>query len=162
MKKIILYFIFISFSLNANAETILLKCVYKFIDEKRPSNEIGDETLYEFDLNAKTYIVSENEIKYYMISNFSDTYYTSYVRINRFTGDFIQESAEVKKKEIQPLLDNNTPQNQMVQQDEYTFKLIEGITSRNFFANKYSDLSFNKKPMWLRYELKCDKAKKKF
>ena len=50
----------------------------------------------------------------------------------------------------------------MVQQDEYTFKLIEGITSRNFFANKYSDLSFNKKPTWLRYELKCDKAKKKF
>ena len=163
MKKIIgiIFLSFLSIN-NSSAKTILLNCEYTHIDEKDPFLKVGEETLYEFNLKSKSIIVTNREIKLYLVTDYGDTQYTGYIKIDRFTGNLIQKSAEVPRNEIKKLLDEDIINKQMLFQDEETYEVIEKITNNRFYKNKASKLSYFEKPFWLEYNLKCNKAKKKF
>lgn len=149
-------------SSNAYAEVLRLKCTYKSIDEQYPGSKVGDTTLWTYDLKDKQYVVSDDYIRFYLVSKILDMHYVHFTEINRYSGKLIFKSAEIPKEEFEELLKLNIYKKQMFEQDEETFYKIKGLTNLWFLKNKTAPLDFIEKPTWIEYELDCEKAKKQF
>ena len=149
-------------STSSYAEILKLKCTYKYIDEKFPNYEVGDTVFYDYDLNSKMYVVTDDYIRFYLVSIIDDSHYVHFDEIYRYSGEQISKSAEIPKEEIEELLKLNIYKKQIFEQDEETFYKIRGLTNKWFFKNKRSPLDYMKKPMWLEHKLDCEKAKKQF
>ena len=162
MKKLVFMFFLTLLSTSSYAEVLKLKCTYKSIDEKFPNYEVGDTVFYDYDLNSKMYVVTDDYIRFYLVSIIDDSHYVHFDEIYRYSGEQISKSAEIPKEEIEELLKLNIYKKQIFEQDEETFYKIRGLTNKWFFKNKRSPLDYMKKPMWLEHKLDCEKAKKQF
>ena len=162
MKKLVFMFFLTLLSTSSYAEILKLKCTYKYIDEKFPNYEVGDTVFYDYDLNSKMYVVTDDYIRFYLVSIIDDSHYVHFDEIYRYSGEQISKSAEIPKEEIEELLKLNIYKKQIFEQDEETFYKIRGLTNKWFFKNKRSPLDYMKKPMWLEHKLDCEKAKKQF
>tara|TARA_B100001964_G_C13724181_1_gene375928 strand:+ start:12 stop:503 length:492 start_codon:yes stop_codon:yes gene_type:complete len=147
---------------NAYAEVLKLKCTYKYVDEKSPNFKVGDSIFYDYDLNSKGYVITDDYIRFYLVSKFKDSHYVTFNEIYRYSGEQISKSAEIPKEEIEELLKLNIYKQQIFEQNEKTFYKIKILTNKWFFKNKHSPLDYMKKPMWLEHRLDCEKAKKQF
>ena len=154
MKKI--FFISLLFFLLNNTafgEILKIECTVKDIDEKGKFYKVGDKTVWTYDLKSKKFILTDDFIKHYNLSKIKDKYYAQYIRIFRYTGEFIQKTAEVSKDQLKDLLthdfNNQTPE---------VFDQFFYLVNDQFIKNKKS----RKKTYWQLYKMDCIKAQKKF
>ena len=108
MKKILLI-ILLSLLLNNKVfgETLKIECTVKYIDEKNQLYKIGDKTIWTYDLKSKKFLFSDDFIRQYNLIKIENKYYAQYTRIFRYTGEFIQKTAEVPETEIKDLLEHD-------------------------------------------------------
>ena len=153
MKISALFLIFFFFSFKtAVAETLKIECTVKYIDEKNQLYKVGDKTIWTYDLKSKKFLFSDDFIRQYNLIKIEDKYYAQYTRIFRYTGEFLQKTAEIPEPEIKDLLEhdfnNQTPE---------FFEKIFYLANTHFIKNKKS-----KKLYWQEYRKDCVKAKKRF
>ena len=130
MKKLVFMFFLTLLSTSSYAEILKLKCTYKYIDEKFPNYEVGDTVFYDYDLNSKMYVVTDDYIRFYLVSIIDDSHYVHFDEIYRYSGEQISKSAEIPKEEIEELLKLNIYKKQIFEQDEETFYKIRGLTNK--------------------------------
>ena len=153
MKKI-LFITLLFFLLNNKVfgETLKIECTVKYIDEKNQLYKIGDKTIWTYDLESKKFLFSDDFIRQYNLIKIEDKYYAQYIRIFRYTGEFLQKTAEVPEPEIKDLLEHD-----FNNQTSEMFEKIFYLTNTHFPKNKKS-----KKLYWQEYRKDCVKAKKRF
>ena len=142
---------FISFK-TAVAETLKIECTVKYIDERSKIYEVGDKTVWTYDLKSKKFILTDDFIRHYNLTKIEDRFYAQYIKIFRYTGEFIQKTAEVTEDQLRDLLtqdlDNQTPE---------VFDKIFFLVNNQFIKNKKS-----KKTYWQSYKMDCVKAERRF
>ena len=153
MKKIL--FITLLFLLLNNkvfGETLKIECTVKYIDEKNQLYKIGDKTIWTYDLKSKKFLFTDDFIKQYNLIKIEDKYFAQYIRIFRYTGEFLQKTVEVPETELKDLLthdfNNQTPE---------VFQKMFVLVNTHFLKNKKS-----KKLYWQEYRKNCVKAQKRF
>ena len=105
MKKI-LFITLLFFLLNNKVfgETLKIECTVKYIDERSKIYEVGDKTVWTYDLKSKKFILTDDFIRHYNLTKIEDKFYAQYIRIFRYTGEFIQKTTEVSEDQIKDLL----------------------------------------------------------
>ena len=154
MKKIFfLSFMFLVLNNAAFGKELKIECTVKKIDEKGNYYQIGDKTIWTYDLKSKEYIVTDDFIRHYNLAQIDDKYFLQFLQIFRYTGEFVQKSAEIPESQLQDYL-NIDYENQ----DSDTFKKVFSKVNEFFFANKASKQNV----YWQEYIMDCIKAEKKF
>ena len=141
---------FISFK-TAVAETLKIECTVKYIDERSKIYEVGDKTVWTYDLKSKKFILTDDFIRHYNLTKIEDKFYAQYIRIFRYTGEFIQKTTEVSEDQIKDLLTQD-----FSNQTKEVYDKVVLLVNKNFSKNK------KKKLYWQEYRKDCVKAKKKF
>ena len=158
MKKIFLISIFIVSGVlisgaKVNAKELKIECVVKKTDEKGKFYNEGDKTIWTYDLSSKKYIITDDFIRHYNLAKIEDKFFLQYVKIFRYTGEFIQKSAEIPKDQLKDLL-NVDYKNQNPEIYDKVFFLVNEF----FLKNKASKDNF----YWQEYIMDCVKAQKRF
>ena len=153
MKKIL--FITLLFLLLNNkvfGETLKIECTVKYIDEKNQLYKIGDKTIWTYNVKSKKFLFTDDFIRQYNLIKIEDKYFAQYIRIFRYTGEFLQKTVEVPETELKDLLthdfNNQTPE---------VFQKMFVLVNTHFLKNKKS-----KKLYWQEYRKNCVKAQKRF
>ena len=141
---------FISFK-TAVAETLKIECTVKYIDERSKIYKVGDKTVWTYDLKSKKFILTDDFIRHYNLTKIEDKFYAQYIRIFRYTGEFIQKTTEVSEDQIKDLLTQD-----FSNQTQEVYDKVVLLVNKNFSKNK------KKKLYWQEYRKDCIKAKKKF
>ena len=154
MRTFTLFIILFFFSFKtAVAEILKIECTVKDIDEKGEFYKVGDKTVWTYDLKSKKYIFTDDFIRHYNLTKIEDKYYAQYIRIFRYTGEFLQKTAEVPEDQLKDLLThdfkNQTPE---------VFDKIFYLVNDQFIKNKKS----KKKTYWQLYKMDCVKAERRF
>ena len=153
MRIFALFLILFFFSFKtAVAETLKIECTVKYIDEKKALYKIGDITIWTYDLKSKKFLFSDDFIRQYNLIKIENKYYAQYTRIFRYTGEFLQKTAEVPETEIKDLLEHD-----FNSQTPEVFEKVFYLTNTHFPKNKKS-----RKLYWQEYRKDCVKAKKRF
>ena len=154
MKKIFfLSFVFLLLNNKAFGKELKIECTVKKIDEKGNFYQIGDKTIWNYDLNSKKYIYTDDFIRHYNLAKIEDKYFLQYIKIFRYTGEFIQKTSEIPKDQLQDFL-NIDYENQ----NSETFDKVFSKVNNFFFKNKASKQNV----YWQEYIMDCIKAKKRF
>lgn len=153
MRTFTLFLILFFFSFKtAVAETLKIECTVNDIDEKGGFYKVGDKTVWTYDLKSKKFILTDDFIRHYNLTKIEDRFYAQYIKIFRYTGEFIQKTAEVTEDQLTDLLtqdlDNQTPE---------VFDKIFFLVNNQFIKNKKS-----KKTYWQSYKMNCVKAERRF
>ena len=105
MKKIFfLSFVFLLLNNTAFGKELKIECTVKKTDEKGNFYQIGDKTIWNYDLNSKKYIYTDDFIRHYNLAKIEDKYFLQYIKIFRYTGEFIQKTSEIPKDQLQDFL----------------------------------------------------------
>ena len=153
MRIFALFLILFFFSFkNAVAETLKIECTVKYIDEKNELYKVGDKTIWTYDLKSKKFLFSDDFIRQYNLIKIEDKYFAQYIRIFRYTGEFLQKTVEVPETEIKDLLTHD-----FNKQAPEVFEKMFFLISNRFPKNKKS-----KKLYWQEYRKDCVKAQKRF
>ena len=152
MKKI-LFITLLSLLLNNKVfgETLKIECTVKYIDERSKIYKVGDKTVWTYDLKSKKFILTDDFIRHYNLTKIEDKFYAQYIRIFRYTGEFIQKTTEVSEDQIKDLLTQD-----FSNQTQEVYDKVVLLVNKNFSKNK------KKKLYWQEYRKDCIKAKKKF
>ena len=154
MKKIlIISLLFFLLNNMAFGKELKIECTVKKIDEKGNFYKIGDKTIWTYDLSSKKYIVTDDFIRHYHLAKIKDKYFLQFIQIFRYTGEFIQKSAEIPEDQLQDFL-NIDYENQ----NSETFDKVFSKVNNSFFVNKASKQNV----YWQEYIMDCIKAQKKF
>jgi len=154
MKKIFfLSFIFLVLNNVALGKELKIECTVKNIDDKGNYYQIGDKTIWTYDLRSKKYIVTDDFIRFYNLAKIKDKYFLQYSQIFRYTGEFIQKSIDIPEDKIKDLL-NIDSENQNLE----TFNKIFFLVNDFFVKNKISKQNV----YWQEYIMDCIKAQKRF
>ena len=153
MRIFVLFLILFFFNFKtAVAETLKIECTVKYIDEKNELYKIGDKTIWTYDLKSKKFLFSDDFIRQYNVIKIEDKYFAQYIRIFRYTGEFVQKTVEVPEAELKDLsshnFNNQTPE---------VFQKMFVLVNTHFLKNKKS-----KKLYWQEYRKNCVKAQKIF
>ena len=153
MRILVLFLILFFFNFKtAVAETLKIECTVKYIDEKKALYKIGDITIWTYDLKSKKFLFSDDFIRQYNVIKIEDKYFAQYIRIFRYTGEFVQKTVEVPETELKDLsshnFNNQTPE---------VFQKMFVLVNTHFLKNKKS-----KKLYWQEYRKNCVKAQKIF
>ena len=152
MRIFALFLILFFFSFkNAVAETLKIECTVSDIDEKGGLYKVGDKTVWTYDLKSKKFILTDDFIRHYNLTKIEDKFYAQYIRIFRYTGEFIQKTTEVSEDQIKDLLTQD-----FSNQTKEVYDKVVLLVNKNFSKNK------KKKLYWQEYRKDCVKAKKKF
>ena len=153
MKKIF-FITLLSLLLNNTVfgETLKIECTVKYIDEKNELYKVGDKTIWTYDLKSKKFLFSDDFIRQYNLIKIEDKYFAQYIRIFRYTGEFLQKTVEVPETEIKDLLTHD-----FNKQTPEVFEKMFFLISNRFPKNKKS-----KKLYWQEYRKDCVKAQKRF
>ena len=153
MRIFALFLILFFFNFKtAVAETLKIECTVKYIDEKKALYKIGDITIWTYDLKSKKFLFSDDFIRQYNLIKIEDKYFAQYIRIFRYTGEFLQKTVEVPETEIKDLLTHD-----FNKQTPEVFEKMFFLISNRFPKNKKS-----KKLYWQEYRKDCVKAQKRF
>ena len=153
MRIFALFLILFFFSFKtAVAETLKIECTVKYIDEKNELYKIGDKTIWTYDLKSKKFLFSDDFIRQYNVIKIEDKYFAQYIRIFRYTGEFVQKTVEVPVAELNDLSSHNFN----IQTPE-VFQKMFVLVNTHFLRNKKS-----KKFYWQEYRKNCVKAQKIF
>ena len=158
MKKIFLISIFIVTGIlisgaKVNAEELKIECTVKKTDEKGKFYNEGDKTIWTYDLSSKKYIITEDFIRHYNLAKIEDKFFLQYVKIFRYTGEFIQKSAEIPKDQLKDLLNVDYKN-----QNPETYDKVFFLVNEFFLKNKASKDNV----YWQEYIMDCVKAQKRF
>jgi hypothetical protein len=106
MKKIFfLSFVFLLLNNTAFGKELKIECEVKNVDEKGNFYKIGDKTVWTYDLSSKKYIVNDDFIRHYHLANIKGKYFLQFIQIFRYTGQFIQKTAEIPEDQLQDFID---------------------------------------------------------
>ena len=98
MKKLFFIFlIFFLFNNTAFGKELKIECTVKKTDEKGNFYQIGDKTVWTYDLSSKKYIVTDDFIKHYHLAKIKDKYFLQFIQIFRYTGQFVQKTYKTKQ-----------------------------------------------------------------
>ena len=154
MRKIFfISFVFLLLNNFANAKELKIECTVKKTDEKGNFYKEGDKTIWTYDLSSKKYLITDDFIKHYNLAKIEDKFFLQYVKIFRYTGEFIQKSAEIPEDQLKDLL-NVDYKNQNPEMFEKVFLMVNDF----FFRNKASKQNV----YWQEYTMDCVKAQKRF
>jgi hypothetical protein len=154
MRKIFfISFVFLLLNNFANAKELKIECTVKKTDEKGNFYKEGDKTIWTYDLSSKKYLITDDFIKHYNLAKIEDKFFLQYVKIFRYTGEFIQKSAEIPEDQLKDLL-NVDYKNQNSETYDKVFFLVNDF----FLKNKASKQNV----YWQEYIMNCIKAKKRF
>ena len=152
MRIFALFIILLFFNFKtAVAETLKIECTVNDIDEKGGFYKVGDKTVWTYDLKSKKFILTDDFIRHYNLTKIEDKFYAQYIRIFRYTGEFIQKTTEVSEDQIKDLLTQD-----FSNQTQEVYDKVVLLVNKNFSKNK------KKKLYWQEYRKDCIKAKKKF
>lgn len=152
-KKFLITLILIIFNNTSYAQELKLECTVKKIDEKGNFYQIGDKTIWNYDLNSKKYIITDDFIRHYNLAKIENKYFLQYIKIFRYTGEFIQKSSEIPEDQLKDLI-NADYENQNPETFEKIFLMVNDF----FYKNKASKQNV----YWQEYIMDCIKAQKKF
>ena len=154
MKKIFfLSFVFLLLNNTAFGKELKIECEVKNVDEKGNFYKIGDKTVWTYDLSSKKYIVNDDFIRHYHLANIKGKYFLQFIQIFRYTGQFIQKSAEIPEDQLQDFIDLDYE----IQNSE-TFEKVFSKVNSFFFKNKASKQNV----YWQEYIMDCKKAQRRF
>lgn len=154
MRKIFfISFVFLLLNNFANAKELKIECTVKKTDEKGNFYKEGDKTIWTYDLSSKKYLITDDFIRHYNLAKIEDKFFLQYVKIFRYTGEFIQKSAEIPEDQLKDLL-NVDYKNQNSETYDKVFFLVNDF----FLKNKASKDNV----YWQEYIMNCIKAKKRF
>ena len=154
MRKIFfISFVFLLLNNIANAKELKIECTVKKTDEKGNFYKEGDKTIWTYDLSSKKYLITDDFIRHYNLAKIEDKFFLQYVKIFRYTGEFIQKSAEIPEDQLKDLL-NVDYKNQNPETYDKVFFLVNDF----FLKNKASKDNV----YWQEYIMDCIKAKKRF
>jgi hypothetical protein len=154
MRKIFfISFVFLLLNNFANAKELKIECTVKKTDEKGNFYKEGDKTIWTYDLSSKKYLITDDFIRHYNLAKIEDKFFLQYVKIFRYTGEFIQKSAEIPEDQLKDLL-NVDYKNQNSETYDKVFFLVNDF----FLKNKASKDNV----YWQEYIMDCIKAKKRF
>ena len=137
----------------ANAQELKIECTVKKADEKGNFYKVGDKTIWTYDTKSKKYIFTDDFIRHYSLAKIKDKYYLQFVRVFRYTGEFIQKSAEIPEDQLKDLLNADYKN-----QNPETFDKIFYLVNDWFLKNKASE----KDTYWQEFIMDCIKAQKRF
>lgn len=154
MKKIFfISFIFILLNNTAFGKELKIECAVKNVDEKGNFYKIGDKVVWTYDLSSKKYIVTDDFIRHYHLANIKDKYFLQFIQIFRYTGQFIQKTAEIPEDQLQDFIDLDYEN-----QNSETYEKVFSKVNNFFFKNKASKQNV----YWQEYIMDCIKAQKRF
>ena len=154
MKKIFfITLLLFLFNNSAFAKELKIECTVKKIDDKGKFYNIGDKTIWNYDLSSKKYIITDDFIRHYNLAKIEDKYFLQYIKIFRYTGEFIQKSSEIPEDQLKDLI-NADYKNQNPEMFEKVFLMVNDF----FFRNKASKQNV----YWQEYTMDCVKAQKRF
>ena len=154
MKKVFfLSLLFLILNNIAFGKELKIECIVKQVDEKGNFYKEGDKTIWTYNLDSNKYLVTDDFIRHYNLAKLEGKYFLQYVRIFRYTGEFIQRSAEIPENQLKDLIDldykNQTPE---------SFDKIFSLVNEFFIKNKASKQNI----YWQEYIMDCIKAQKRF
>ena len=152
-KTFFISFVFLLLNNFANAKELKIECTVKKTDEKGNFYKEGDKTIWTYDLSSKKYLITDDFIRHYNLAKIEDKFFLQYVKIFRYTGEFIQKSAEIPEDQLKDLL-NVDYKNQNSETYDKVFFLVNDF----FLKNKASKDNV----YWQEYIMNCIKAKKRF
>ena len=154
MKKFFLIsFVFFLLNNTAFGKELKIECTVKKTDEKGNFYQIGDKTVWTYDLSSKKYIVTDDFIRHYHLTKIKDKYFLQFIQIFRYTGQFIQKTSEIPEDQLQDFIDIDYEN-----QNSETFDKVFSKVNNFFFKNKASKQNV----YWQEYIMDCVKAKKRF
>ena len=154
MKKLLGIVVLGLFLTNSSfAEVIKLKCIMKSQDQEYPDNdEIGKATYWNLNLKDEFFIVDDNFISSYLISNIGGDYSLIYQTLNRYDGALVTKSATVPDHIGEDYINYNKGERSID-----VFNDIVETTDNWFIHNKYKS-----KEIYYLHESECSLLKKKF
>ena len=105
--------------------------------------------LKNFQINT----ISDDFIRHYHLAKIKDKYFLQFLQIFRYTGEFIQKSAEIPEDQLQDFIDIDYEN-----QNSETFDKVFSKVNNFFFKNKASKQNV----YWQEYVMDCIKAQKRF
>ena len=154
MRKIFfISFVFLLLNNFANAKELKIECTVKKTDEKGNFYKEGDKTIWTYDLSSKKYLITDDFIRHYNLAKIEDKFFLQYVKIFRYTGEFIQKSAEIPEDQLKDLLNVDYKN-----QNPEMFEKVSLMVNDFFFKNKASKQNV----YWQEYTMDCVKAQKRF
>ena len=154
MKKLFFIFlIFFLFNNTAFVKELKIECTVKKTDEKGNFYQIGDKTVWTYDLSSKKYIVTDDFIKHYHLAKIKDKYFLQFIQIFRYTGEFVQKTSEIPEDQLQDFIDIDYEN-----QNSETFYKVFSKVNNFFFKNKASKQNV----YWQEYIMDCVKAQRRF
>ena len=154
MKKFFLLLLVFFFYENLSfAKELKIECTVKKIDEKGNFYKIGDKTIWNYDLSSKKYIVTDDFIRHYHLAKIRDKYFLQFLQIFRYTGEFIQKTAEIPEDQLQDFIEIDYEN-----QNSETFDKVFSKVNNSFFKNKASKQNV----YWQENIMDCIKAEKRF
>jgi hypothetical protein len=153
--RILSFVILILFILNNTAfsKELKIECTVKKIDEKGNFYNLGDKTIWTYDLSSKKYIVTDDFIKHYHLAKIEDKYFLQFFQIFRYTGEFIQKTAEIPEDQLEDFQSIDYEN-----QNSETFQKVFSKVNNFFFKNKASKQNI----YWQENIMDCIKAEKRF
>ena len=153
--RILSFVILILFILNNTAfsKELKIECTVKKIDEKGNFYNLGDKTIWTYDLSSKKYIVTDDFIKHYHLAKIEDKYFLQFFQIFRYTGQFIQKTAEIPEDQLEDFQSIDYEN-----QNSETFQKVFSKVNNFFFENKLSKQNV----YWQENIMDCVKAEKRF
>jgi hypothetical protein len=153
--RILSFVILILFILNNTAfsKELKIECTVKKIDEKGNFYNLGDKTIWTYDLSSKKYIVTDDFIRHYHLAKIEDKYFLQFFQIFRYTGEFIQKTAEIPEDQLEDFQSIDYEN-----QNSETFQKVFSKVNNFFFKNKASKQNI----YWQENIMDCIKAEKRF
>ena len=153
--RILSFVILILFILNNTAfsKELKIECTVKKIDENGNFYNLGDKTIWTYDLSSKKYIVTDDFIKHYHLAKIEDKYFLQFFQIFRYTGEFIQKTAEIPEDQLEDFQSIDYEN-----QNSETFQKVFSKVNNFFFKNKASKQNI----YWQENIMDCIKAEKRF
>ena len=153
--KILSFIILLFFILNNTAfsKELKIECTVKKIDEKGNFYKVGDKLVWTYDLSSKKYIVTDDFISHYNLAKVKDKYFLQFFQIFRYTGQFIQKTAEIPDDQLEDFQSIDYEN-----QNSETFQKVFSKVNNFFFENKLSKQNV----YWQENIMDCVKAEKRF
>ena len=153
--KILSFIILLFFILNNTAfsKELKIECTVKKIDEKGNFYKVGDKLVWTYDLSSKKYIVTDDFISHYNLVKVKDKYFLQFFQIFRYTGQFIQKTAEIPEDQLEDFQSIDYEN-----QNSETFQKVFSKVNNFFFENKLSKQNV----YWQENIMDCVKAEKRF
>lgn len=152
-KTFFLFLLLFLFNNSTFGKDLKIECTVKKIDDKGNFYQIGDKTIWNYDLDSKKNIVTDDFIKHYHLAKIKDKFFLQFIQIFRYTGEFIQKSAEIPEDQLQDFIDIDYEN-----QNSETFDKVFLKVNNSFFENKASKQNV----YWQEYIMDCIEAKKRF